>query len=101
MDDLAYITAVLVVTIGGLAGVAYLLDRRRKTSGAIGPKLPELGPTGRVLLWVIRVLVAIMVLSVIGIFVFGSPLLIWIAAGCLGLYLIVGRVFQVVRLAGK
>ena len=101
MNDITYIITVLVVAIGGLAGFAHLLDRRRKTSGAIGTELSEPGPTGRILLWVIRILVVVMVLSVIGTFAFGVPFLIWIAAGCLVLYLVIGRVYQIVRLAGK
>lgn len=101
MDDITYIIAVLAIFIGGLAGVAHLLDKRHQKLGALGPKVPELGSMGRILLWVIRILVAVMVLAVIGTFGFGMPFLIWIAAGCLVLYLIVGRVFQVIRLAGK
>ena len=100
MNDIALIVIVLAAAIGGLAGVAYLLEKRRKVSGAIGPELPELGPIGSVLLWVIRGLVAIMVLSIIGAFAFNISLA-WVAVGSLVVYMIVGRVLQIIRLAGK
>ena len=101
MNDVTLIVTVLVIAIGGLAGVAYLLDRRRKASGAVGPQLPEPGPVGRVLLWVIRGLVVVMILSIIGVLAFGMITLLWVTAGCLVLYLVIGRVFQIVRLSGK
>ena len=100
MNDIALIVVVLAVAIGGLAGVAYLLERRRKVSGAIGPELPKLGPTGNVLLWVIRGLVVVMVLSIIGAFTYDMSLA-WVAVGSLVVYIIIGRVFQIIRLAGK
>ncbi len=100
VNDIALIVIVLAVAIGGLAGVAYLLERRRKVSGAVGPELPELDPTGKVLLWVIRGLVAVIVLSIVGAFTFDMSLA-WVAVGALIVYVIIGRVFQVIRLAGK
>jgi hypothetical protein len=101
MDDVTLILTVSVIAIGSLAGIAYLLDRRRKASGAVGPELPEIGPVGRVLLWIIRGLVVVMVLSAVGLLVFEIIPLVYVAAGCLAGYLIVGYVFRIVRLAGK
>ena len=101
MSDVVLIVTVLVVAIGGLAGVAYLLDRRRKAHGAIGPELPEIGPVGRVLLWVIRGLIAIMVLAfVIGI-ALRTTIPVWVAFGCLLLFVPVRLAFRVVRVSGK
>ena len=103
MNDVVLIVTVLVVAIGGLAGVAYLLDKRRKTRGAIGPQLelPPLGPVGRGLLWVIRGLVVMMVLAIVVGIAFRVTALIWLAAGCLLVYLLVGWILRVVRLSGK
>jgi hypothetical protein len=101
MNDVALIVAVLVVAIGGLVAVAYLLERRRKRAGPVGPEPPPPGPLGRALVWVVRGLVAVMVLSLIGFFAFGVIFLVWVAAGCLLAYLVVGRAYQIVRLAGK
>ena len=61
MSDTLFIILVLFVAIGGLVGVAYFLDKRGKKSKPIRPPLPEPGPTGRVLLWIARILVVIMV----------------------------------------
>ena len=101
MDDVTTIVTVLVIAIGGLVGVAYLLDLRRKASGVVGPQLPELGSIGRALLWVIRGLVVVMVLSIIGVVALGIVWLLWVAVGCLALYLVIARIFQIVRLSGK
>jgi hypothetical protein len=101
VNDVALIVAVLVVAIGGLAGVAYLLDRRRQASGAVGPEIPPPGPIGRALLWTVRALVVIMVLSLVGFFVSRVMALVWVAAGCLLAYLVVGGVYRIVRLAGR
>ena len=103
MSDVVLIVTVLVVAIGGLASVAYLLDRRRKTHGAIGPQieLPPLGPVGRVLLWVIRGLVVMMVLGIVLGIALRTTVPIWLAAGCLIAYGLVRSVFRAVRAAGK
>ena len=101
MSDTLFIILVLFVAIGGLVGVAYFLDKRGKKSKPIRPPLPEPGPTGRVLLWIARILVVIMVLSIIGAFVFSSLLLAWLTASCLFLYIVDGIIYRVVRMTGK
>ncbi len=101
MNDATLIVLVLVAAIGGLAGVAYLLDRRRSRAEPPASELPAPGPIARVLLWVVRLLVAVMVVSVIGFFVLRSLTPIWFAAGALIAYAIVGRLYQVARLTGR
>ena len=101
MSDIVFIILVLVVAIGGLVGVAYLLDKRRKKSNPIGSTLPDLGPIGRILLWIARIIVGFMVLSIIGAFVFRYLPLVWFTASCLALYILNGIIFRVVRLTGK
>ncbi len=103
MNDVVLIVTVLIVAIGGLAGIAYLLDRRQKRHGAIGPRLelPPPGPVGRVLLWVIRALVVMMVLAIVIGIAFRVIALIWLAAGCLLVYVLAGWILRVVRLSGK
>lgn len=105
MNDAALTILILIVAIGGLAGVAYLLDRRRKSGQKNLLGLPDLerplGPVGRGLLWTIRVLVFLMVLSFIGFFVFSSVTFLYVAAVCLVIYFLVGRAFRIVRLSGK
>jgi hypothetical protein len=101
VNDVLLIIVVLAVAIGGLVGVAYLLQRRSRASGAVGPELPRLGPLGKTLLWIIRGLVAIMVLAIVGVFVLQSIYPVWVAGGALLGYLVVRAVFPVVRAAGK
>lgn len=91
----------VIALIGGLIGIAYYLDRRRKNAGPIGPALPEIGPVGRLLLWVGRILVVLMVLSIVGAFVFRSGMLFSITVGCLLLYIVVGVIYRVMRVTGK
>ena len=105
MNDTLLLIIVPVVALGGLAGMAYWLQRRARKNGAIAnlvlPTVKPLCPVGRSLLWVTRILVAIMIISVIAYFVFGSLWIIWIAFGSVALRLIVGWVGRFVRLTGK
>jgi hypothetical protein len=105
MNDTALTIGILVVAIGGLAAIAYLIDRRRKSGQENLLGLPDLGrplgPVGRGLLWAIRGLVVAMVLSFTGFFVFSSLTYLYVAAACLVLYLVLGRILQIVRLSGK
>ncbi len=101
MRDTLFIILVLVVSIGGLVGVAYFLDRRGKKSKSFRSPLPGPGPTGRILLWIARILVVIMVLSIIGAFVLSSLSLAWLTASCLFLYIVDGIVYRVVRTTGR
>ncbi len=101
MSDSLFIIVVMVVAIGGLVGVAYLLERRSKKSRPIGPALPEPSRTGNILFWITRILVAGMVLSIIGFFIYKSQIFLWIAAGFIGLGLLNGLISRVVRLTGK
>jgi hypothetical protein len=101
MSDTFVIILVLFVGIGGLVGGAYFLDNRGKKIKPIGPVMPNPGPFGRLLLWIARILVAIMVLSIIGAFVFKSLLLVWITGSCLTFYMVDGIIYRAVRLTGK
>jgi len=100
MSDLLLIIPVLVVAIGGLIGVAYVLDKRGQKNRA-GPALPEPGPSGRILLWLARILVVIMVLSIIGAIAFRSLPLVGLTISCLFFYILIGLIYRVVRLTGK
>ena len=101
MNDAALIVAVLVIAIGGIVGFAYLLDRRRIARGPVGPELPPIGPLGRAFLWIRRVLVALMVLSLVGFFALREMALAWVALGCLLAYVVLNRVDSVIRVIGK
>ncbi len=101
MTDSQLVILVLLFAIGGLIAVAYLLDQRRKKSGEIGPELPALGPVGKSLLWIARFLVAGMVLSIIAAIALGSLQLAYLTGGLLGLYIIDGVIFRIVKLTGK
>ena len=101
MSNGLVIILVVVIGIGGLIGGAYLLDRRAKKRDPIGTKLPGPGPLGRILLWIGRILVVLMVLSIIGAFVFKSLFLAWITVGCLTLYIIVGIIYRTILAVGK
>jgi hypothetical protein len=101
MNDTMVIIVTAIVGVGGLVGVAYLLDRKRAKSGPIGPTLPAIGPVGIALLWVARVLVVLMVLSIVGAFALQSITLAWFTAFCLVLYIVAGTIYRIVRISGK
>jgi len=101
MSDKLILILVPVVLIGGLVGVAYLLDKRGKKSEPIGPTLPPPGPIGKILLWIARVLVILMVLSIIGALAFRSLPLAWLTGSFLLMYIIDGTIYRFVRLTGK
>jgi hypothetical protein len=105
MNDAALTILVLVVAMAGPAGVACLLDRRRKSGQKNLLGLPDfgrpLGPVGRGVLWAIRVLVVVMVLSFIGFFAFSPFTFLYVAAVCLVIYLVIARISQIARLSGK
>jgi hypothetical protein len=100
VDDTVLVVVVLVAAIGGLAFVARLLEGRRRAKGS-ALELPEFGPIGRAMMWVVRILVVVMVLAIVGFFVLQKLWLMWVAAGTLLLYLVFGRIAQVLRLTGK
>ena len=101
MSNSLVIILVVVIGIGSLVAVAFFLDQRRKKSGPVGPAWPPLGPFGKLLLWIARILVGLMVLSIIGAFVFRSLILVLVTAFSLALYLVVGFVYRIVRAAGR
>jgi hypothetical protein len=101
MNDTFYIIIVLFTLIGGLILAAYFLEKRGKIDKPNNQNLPELGRVGKILLWIIRILVITMALSLVGGFVFKSLPLFWVTASCLLLYVIVGIIFRIIRLAGK
>jgi len=101
MGNTFFIVLVLIVAIGTVVGVAYLLDKRGKQSRPANPSFPELGPIGKALMWVARILVVLMILSIIGAFAFRSLTLVSLTGGCLGLYLIDGLIYRAYRSNGK
>jgi hypothetical protein len=101
MSDSLYIVVILVVAIGGLIGVAYLLDQRGKKRKPLGPTLPEPEPLSRIFLWIARILVGIMVLAVVAAIVYKSLPLIELAGGGLSLYILTGLIYRIVRINGK
>ena len=101
MNNTILVIGVLIVAIGGIGAVAYFLEKRGKKSKPVATDLPELGPKGKVLLWIARILVVLMVLSVIGFFVFRSRSFLWVTGISLGLFAIYGFIFRIIRLLGK
>jgi predicted membrane-bound spermidine synthase len=101
MDESILILVVLAIAIGGLVGVASLLQRRQIRSKDTRSELPMPGPVAQTLLWAIRLLIVGMVLSVIGFFVFKTLSAVWIALGLLIGYMVIGRLYQIARIAGK
>ena len=81
--------------------MAYFLDKRSKKSKPAAADLPEPDSKGKVMLWIIRILVVLMVLSIIGFFVFRSRSFLWVTGISLGIYVIIGYIFRIVRLLGK
>jgi hypothetical protein len=101
VNDTLLIIATLAVFVGGLVVVAYLLDKRGIAHRPIDPPLPELGPLGKILLWIARILVVLMVLSLIGAIAFKSLPLALLTGSSLWLYILSGILYRVVRLTGK
>jgi len=101
VDDVLFGIAVVMLAIGGIVGIAYALDAHRKRHGPLGPALPRCGRVGRCLLWGARILVALMVLSVLGAYIFRAPIWVWVTLGCLVLFALDELAYQVVRLTGK
>lgn len=101
MSDTFILILVPVVLIGGLVGAAYFLDNRGRKSSPVETVFPPPGPIGKILLWMVRILVVLMVLSIIGAFVFQSMALVWFTGACIGLYVAIGVIHRFVRFAGK
>ncbi len=101
MEDPLVVVAVAVLALGGIVGIAYSLDARRKRRGILGPRLPPPGSIGRNLWWIARLLAATMVLIVAGAYVFKAPELAWLAIGGLVLFFADHVAYRIVRLTGK
>jgi hypothetical protein len=101
MSDTFILILVPVVLIAGLIGAAYFLDKRGRKSRPAEPVFPAPAPIGKTLLWIVRILVVLMVLSIMGAFVFRSMALVWFTGGCIGLYIVIGLIHRFVRLADK
>jgi hypothetical protein len=101
MSDTLLFILVPVILIGGLVGVAYFLDQRGRKSRPAETVLPAPGPIGNILLWIVRILVVLMILSIIGAFVFRSMSLVRLTGSGIGLYILIGLIYRFVRLAGK
>ncbi len=101
MDDVLFVGAVTVLAFGGILGIAYSLDTRRKRRGTFGPKLPPAGRVGRALWWAARALVVLMLVAVAGAHLFRVPELAWLAGGCPVLFFADHVAYRLVRLTGK
>lgn len=101
MSDTLMLILVPVVLIGGLVAAAYFLDNRGGKSRPAEIVLPAPGPISNILLWIVRILVVVMVLSIIGAFVLRSMSLVWFTGTCIGVYVVIGLIYRFVRLAGK
>ncbi len=101
VEDILFAAAVFVLGLGGVLGIAYSLDARRKRHGVFGPRLPPPGHVGRGLRWAARILAALMALSLISAYVFRSEALVWVTAACLLLFFADHVAYWVVRLTGK
>ncbi len=105
MNDTLPLIIVPVIALGTLAGAAYLLQRRSRKKGPIAnfelPKPLPPGPTGRILIWGLRALIALMFISIIAYFIFGKLWIVWITFGCIVLGLAAAWFFRIVRLVGK
>jgi hypothetical protein len=96
MNNIITIVIISLIGIGILISIAYWLDQRANQA-----PLPPHGPVGQLLLWIARILIALMIFSAIGAFIFQSLLLLLITIGSLGLYILTGITHQVVRRTGK
>ena len=101
MNDLIILWAAVGLGIGGVLGVAYSLDVRRKRHGPIGPNLHRPGRWGRALWWGARLVTALMLLSVIGAYLWQAPALAWVAAGSFILFVADHTAYCIARLIGK
>jgi hypothetical protein len=102
MDNTTVNLIIVLVVLAALAGFAYFLDWRRKRYGTtIGPALPDLGPIGKALLWIVRGSVIGMILSILGLLVLQQYFLIWILIGCVVVFIITNNLLRIVRIAGK
>lgn len=101
MNDVLVVVLGLVIAMGGLIAVATLLEKRSKKSGPNKLTLPEAGPTAKKYVWITRALVTLLVLSIVGVFVFRSIELAWFAGACMLIYFIAGTIARFTRLIGK
>jgi hypothetical protein len=101
MDDAPFAIAVAFMALAGVLGIAYSLDARRQRRGPVGLQLPPPGRVGRSLWWGARILVALMMLSISGAYIFREPAMAWLALGCAVVFLADHLIYRVVRLTGK
>ncbi len=98
MIDGFLIIVVVLIAIGGIAGVAYLLDKRGKNADQTPPKP---GPIARVFWWIARILVVLMVLSIIGAIKNASIPLASLTGTLLGVYIFNGIIYRILLANGK
>ena len=101
MSNIVFVLIVVGAFIAGLAGAAFLLEKRAVARRPVGSPLPEPGPLGRTLHKVIRALVAIMIIAGLAMLLLGLFKLVWFVAVCVVVYVIVGQIYRAVRLTGK
>ncbi len=92
---------VIVMGIGGIAGIAYSLETHRRRRGSFGPKLPPAGRLGHTLWWAARLLAALMVLGLTAAALFRLPALAQFAVACFVLFFVDHALYALVRLTGK
>jgi len=101
MNNIITIVIISLIGIAILVGIASWLDQRANKNRPPSAPLPELGPLGKLLLWIARILIPLMIFSAIGAFIFQSLLLLSITVASLGLYILTGIIHQIVRRTGK
>jgi len=102
MENPLLLVVALVMILGMIPAVAYWLERRSRKKKPIGGlALPPVGPWGRRLLWPIRILQFLMVVTVVIVLAFGRVWVVWVTAAFLALWIVLSWIYRIVRLSGK
>jgi hypothetical protein len=97
---------IIIILLVGLAGISYFLEKRSKRKGPllgadIEADLPPPGPLYIFSIYLTRILIALMVLSIIVGLITKSLTPVWIGLALLGLAYIVGWIRRIAGLIGK
>ena len=90
-----------LAAIGMLVGVAYYLDRRRKSKGPIGLELPPLEQVGKIGLWVVRISAVLLLFTMLVFAVNQNVDLLWIGFLFIFTLTVGGMIMRVGRRLGK
>ena len=98
MSDVMYFITVLVIAAIFIFGVAYLMDQRRR--GATSKIQLPLGRISQILLWASRGILVIIILALVGSFIFIEIFYAKLAGNFLLAYIVSGFAFQIARRKG-